>query len=61
MFKPKKIFYRVKGESKIWSIAFLSAEENGLVEIKTQRDIDLYNDGTLYSKKDVEIKERKYL
>ena len=55
----KPIFYRVKKETKLWTPCFLCDEQNGLVNIKSQKDIDCCYQGIWCSKKEVEIKERK--
>lgn len=56
--KTKPIFYRHKKE-RFWTPAFLYGEQNGIVNIKTQREIDLYYDGIFLSRKEIDIKERK--
>ncbi|MCE5226136.1 MAG: hypothetical protein LLG05_09810 [Porphyromonadaceae bacterium] len=59
MKEVNKIFYRVKGTTKIWYVGYSIEEQNNLIHIKSENEYDFGRDGNWYSKKDVEIKERK--
>lgn len=54
------IFYRIKdGLSKTWTPAFITDEQNGLINIKNQDELDMCRDGAWFSKEEIEIKGRK--